>query len=50
MDFPTYEQEEISVTDDMERAFGVRPVKAILGPDLVCIFESEDQVRDMRPD
>ena len=43
MDFPTYEQEEISVTDDMERAFGVRPVKAILGPDLVCIFESEDQ-------
>ena len=36
MDFPTYEQEEISVTDDMERAFGVRPVKAILGPDPVC--------------
>lgn len=50
MDFPTYGQEEILVTDDMERAFGVRPVKAILGPDLVCIFESEDQVRDMRPD
>ena len=50
MDFPTYEQEEILVTDDMERAFGVKPVKAILGPDLVCIFESEDQVRDMRPD
>ena len=41
MDFPTYEQQEIPVTDEMESAFGVRPVKAILGPDLVCIFESE---------
>ena len=39
MDFPTYEQQEISVTDEMESAFGVRPVKAILGPDLVCIYE-----------
>ena len=35
MDFPTYEQQEISVTDEMESAFGVRPVKAILGPDIV---------------
>ncbi len=26
MDFPTYEQQEIPVTDDMESAFGVRPV------------------------
>ena len=50
MDFPTYEQQEISVTDEMESAFGVRPVKAILGPDLVCIFESEEQIRNMKPD
>ena len=34
----------------MERAFGVRPIKAVLGLDLVCIFESEDQVRTMQPD
>ncbi len=33
----------------MERAFGVRPIKAVLGLDLVCIFESEDQVRTMQP-
>ena len=50
MDFPTYEQQEIPVTDEMESAFGVRPVKAILGPDLVCIFESEEQIRNMKPD
>ena len=41
---------EIPVTDDMERAFGIRPVKAVLGKDLVCVFESEDQVRSMQPD
>ena len=50
MDFPVYEQVEIPVTDDMELAFGVRPEKAILGPDLVCIFGSEEQVRSMNPD
>lgn len=50
MDFPTYELKEIPVTDAMERAFGVRPAKAVLGLDLVCIFEDEDQVRTMQPD
>ena len=50
MDFPTYELKEIPVTDKMEQAFGVRPVKAVLGLDLVCVFESEDQVRSMQPD
>ncbi len=50
MDFPTYELKEIPVTDDMEQAFGVRPVKAVLGLDLVCVFENEEQVREMDPD
>ena len=50
MDFPTYELKEIPVTDDMERAFGVRPVKAVLGLDLVCVFAAEEQVREMQPD
>lgn len=49
MDFPTYELKEIPVTDDMEKAFGVRPIKAVLGLDLVCVFESEDIVREMAP-
>ena len=50
MDFPTYELKEIPVTDAMEKAFGVRPVKAVLGLDLVCVFDSEDTVRNMSPD
>ena len=50
MDFPTFEYKEIPVTDEMEKAFGVRPVKAVLGLDLVCVFENEDQVRGMNPD
>ena len=50
MDFPTYELQEIPVTDAMEKAFGARPQKAVLDLDLVCIFESEDIVRNMNPD
>lgn len=50
MDFPTYDLKEIPVTDVMEQAFGVRPVKAVLGLDLVCVFETEEQLREMQPD
>ena len=50
MDFPTYELQEVPVTDAMEKAFGIRPVKAVLGLDLVCVFESEEIVRNMNPD
>ncbi len=49
MNFPTYELHEIPVTDEMEKAFGVRPIKAVLGLDLVCVFESEEVVRTMNP-
>jgi predicted PhzF superfamily epimerase YddE/YHI9 len=50
LDFPTYDLKEIPVTSAMEEAFGVRPVKAVLGLDLVCVFENEDIVRNMAPD
>ena len=50
MDFPTYPLKTIPVTDEMERAFGARPVKAVLGLDLICVFESEETVRSMAPD
>ena len=33
----------------MEKAFGVRPIKAVLGLNLVCVFESEEIVRNMSP-
>lgn len=50
MNFPTYELKEIPVTGAMEAAFGIRPLKAVLGLDLICIFESEEQVKTMTPD
>lgn len=50
MSFPTYDLKEIPVTDEMEAAYGVRPVKAILGLDLICVFDNEDQVKNMTPD
>ena len=50
MDFPTYELKEIPVTDDMEAAFGSRPIKAVLGIDLICVFETDEIVRNMNPD
>ena len=49
MDFPTYELKEISITDAMEAAFGNRPIKAILGLDLVCVFENAEIVQNMNP-
>lgn len=50
MDFPTYELKSIPVSDEMEVAFGVRPIKAVLGLDMVCVFENEDIIRTMKPD
>ena len=50
LNFPAYELREIPVTDDMERAFGARPEKAILGLDLNCVFENEAVVRGLDPD
>ena len=50
MDFPVCAQEEIPVTDAMERAFGARPVRALMGTDLLCVFKDEQLVRDMQPD
>lgn len=49
MDFPVYPYREIPVTDDMEAAFGIRPVKALLGEDLVCVFSDEEDIRRMTP-
>jgi predicted PhzF superfamily epimerase YddE/YHI9 len=50
MDFPTYDLQEILVTDEMEQAFGTRPSKALLAMDLICVFDKEETVREMHPD
>ncbi len=50
MDLPAYALEEIPVSDAMERAFGARPSRAVLGLDLICVFDDEQAVRAMAPD
>ena len=50
LNFPTYALREIPVTDEMARAFGARPEKAILGLDLNCVFADEQTVRNLAPD
>lgn len=50
MTFPAYELAPVPVTDAMEDAIGVRPVKAFMGRDLLCVLETEEQVRSFTPD
>ena len=50
MDFPAYDLKEVSVTDAMADAIGVRPVRAYMGRDLLCVLENEEQVRKFTPD
>lgn len=47
MNFPIDDFHEIEVTSEMEEAIGVRPIKAILGLDLVCVLENEDLVKNL---
>lgn len=50
MTMPAYQYKEIEVTEAMEDIFGVKPNKALLGRDLVCVFDDEEIVRTMNPD
>lgn len=50
MDFPAYDLQSIAVTDEMEAILGVRPLEAYMARDMVCVLETEQQVRDLTPD
>jgi len=50
MDFPAYDLQAVPVTDAIEAVLGVRPVEAYMARDLVCVLETEQQVRDLTPD
>lgn len=50
LDFPAYELAEVPVSDAMCEALGARPQQALLGRDLLCIFEDEQIILDMAPD
>ncbi len=47
MDFPAFALHRVDVTESMVAAMGVKPVAAYLGRDLLCVFESENDVRNM---
>lgn len=49
MDFPIVLQREIPTSQAMREAFGIMPVKAFLGTDLVCVFENEEKVHNLQP-
>ncbi len=47
MDFPSFKLIPIDVTENMTAALGVKPVEAYMGGDLVCVLESEQQVKQV---
>lgn len=48
MDFPSYSLMPVPVTDAMADAIGVRPERAYMGRDLVCILSDEVAVRNAK--
>lgn len=49
MTLPAYNMKQIPVTDRMEAVLGARPVEAYLGRDLLCLMDSEETVRNIKP-
>lgn len=50
MDFPAYDLKPVAVTAEMEDAIGARPLEAWMGRDLLCVFDSQETVRNLSPD
>lgn len=50
MDFPSYELKQVTVTDEMEQALGIRPLEAYMGRDLLCVLPDEEDVVNLMPD
>lgn len=50
MDFPAYDLKQVEVTQEMIEAIGAIPKEAYMGRDLLCIFDNEDIVRNLKPD
>ena len=50
MDFPAFAIKQVTVSSQMEKTIGVKPVEAWMGRDLVCILENEDLVCNAKID
>ena len=49
MDFPAYDLKPVEITDAMVDAIGAKPVEAYMGRDLLCVFDDEKTVRELKP-
>ena len=49
MDFPAYSFKHVEVTDAMEEALGIRPIDAVLSRDLLMVLDSEEAVKNLKP-
>lgn len=50
MTFPAYRLNKIAVTNEMEKAIGVRPLEAYIGRDLLIVIDTEEMVENLSPD
>ena len=50
MDLPAFISEKIPVTDQMAEALGERPIEAYLSRDILFVMDSEDAVKNLKPD
>jgi len=50
MDFPARPGKPVPVTDALVAALGARPREAYLARDLLAVFDTESEVRSLRPD
>ncbi len=50
MDFPAFRLEPLPVSEQLVKAIGVKPLEAYIGADIMCVLESEEQLRAVQPD
>lgn len=50
MKFPVYELKPVSITNEIIEAIGSEPKEVYLGRDLLCVFNDENVIRNMKPD
>jgi predicted PhzF superfamily epimerase YddE/YHI9 len=50
MDFPSRPGRSVPVSDEIVAAVGVRPREAFMARDLMVVFDTEGQVRELHPD
>ena len=50
MTFPAYDLKEVPVTEAMTEAIGAKPTQAFMGRDLLCVFNDEATILNLKPD